>query len=445
MPIYNRFVLKFTFSLLTLMLIHFSVTAQTFTPKFNVSMCDHSNGFYEYLPKNYENKNQNWPLLIFCHGVGELGDGSESQLPRVLVNGTPRQINQGIFPTSFSVNSEKFSFVILCPQFTVTPGSKDVDQIINYAIKNYNIDTTRIYLTGLSMGGGTVWYYIGENTEYAKRIAAAVPVCGACYPADYRCMNIAEGNVPVWATHNDGDPTVPSSYTKEFVQKINGEPEPPTPRAKKTIFPSDSHNAWTATYDLNFKEGGVNVYEWMLQFQRKVVLAVSDFKFEATSSGNKVNLNWSTESEKNNKGFIIERSFDGVKFDSIAFIAGKNGQKNLYIYTDDFPGSSNYYRLKQVDENGQYSLSAVKFVKVNSTGNNIFIYPNPIEQDLQFRSETNLNNFRLTITDMSGKTILTRKLTSGFNHHIPLNIPAGMYMMLITDNKEIYKKTFLKK
>jgi len=95
------------FSTLTLLLLGFTsiVKAQTFTPKYGISMTSFSHGYYEYLPKGYvANGTQKYPLLIFLGGTGELGDGSVEQLPLVLHNATPKQISQGIFPDSFLVN-----------------------------------------------------------------------------------------------------------------------------------------------------------------------------------------------------------------------------------------------------------------------------------------------------------------------------------------------------
>ncbi len=252
-----------------LILFFTTVNAQIQTPKYNVSMCGNTKGYYEYLPQGYNTENTQYPLLIFIHGLGELGDGSTSQLSRVLANGTPKQISQGIFPSSFTVNGQTFKFIVLTPQFINWPGPNDIDLIINYAIKNYRVDVSRIYLTGLSMGGGTVWEYAGNNAVYANRIAAILPVSGASYPDVGRADIIAASNIHVWATHNSNDPTVAVTNTTGYITNINNAPLKPNPLAKETIFNNNVHDAWTATYDFNFKPEGLNVYQWMLQFQRK--------------------------------------------------------------------------------------------------------------------------------------------------------------------------------
>ena len=130
------------------------------------------------------------------------------------------------------------------------------------------------------MGVGVVWHYAGDDINYGRRVAAIVPIAGASWPAYFRCENIAAANIAVWATHNNGDPTVPSFYTNDYVNTIDTVPAPPNPLAIKTIFQSNTHDAWTATYDLNFKTNGLNVFEWMLQYSRaNGTLAVSGLSF----------------------------------------------------------------------------------------------------------------------------------------------------------------------
>jgi predicted peptidase len=167
------------------------------------------------LPQGYSpSGSQLYPLIIFVHGEGELGPGTPASLPSVLVNGTPLQIRQGIFPTSFTVNGQTFKFIVLSPQFNQWPTEATLDTVITYAVQHYKVDVSRIYLTGLSMGGGVVWQYAGNNSVYANRIAAMVPICGASWPDVGRADIIAAGDIPVWATHNLNDPTCPVAYTE---------------------------------------------------------------------------------------------------------------------------------------------------------------------------------------------------------------------------------------
>jgi dienelactone hydrolase len=260
--------------------VFFQLNAQTHTPRYNTPICTKVRGFYEYLPQGYTSGTATYPLIIFLTGIGEFGDGSTSQLPLVLKNGIPKLINAGTFPVSFTVNGQIFKFIVITPQFIKNPypTAADVDTVISYAVSRYRVDKKRIYVTGLSYGGGLTWAYGGTNTIYGNRAAAIVPVCGAVsdnsviYP---RSRTIASTNLAVWATHNQYDPSVPSSVTQTYISNINQAPAP-NPLAKMTLFPYTYHDAWTKTYDPNFKENNLNIYQWMLLYQRNKLTAGSN-------------------------------------------------------------------------------------------------------------------------------------------------------------------------
>ena len=271
LKIKNYYLFAITLSLL----FNFSKAhSQVQTAHVSTYMTNNVNGWYEYLPKGYDDDNQNYPLIIFVHGIGELGYGDAGSLPLVLRNGTPKLINAGKFPTSFKVNGETFKFIILSPQFISWPKPADIQDVMDYALKHYRVNTSRIYLTGLSMGGGPVWDYSGLSIENANKLAAIVPVCGVSGPVDERISVLVNSHLPIWATHNLGDDAVPVSNTIGYLDKIgalNAVLFPQyilNPIAKKTIFPVNGHDAWSTTYDPNFRENNMNIYEWMLQFQR---------------------------------------------------------------------------------------------------------------------------------------------------------------------------------
>lgn len=237
-------------------------------------------GYYESLPADYASTTKKYPVLIFCHGVGELaGADLKNPLSVVTQNGPPRVIRDGKFPASFTVNGQTHSFIVISPQFITWPGGNDVHELLAYLKTIYRIDESRCYVTGLSMGGGVTWGVISENTDKAKLFAAAVVVCGAWNPNDAPRTpslqwNIASINMPVFATHNDRDPTVPLKYSQDWVNGINAIIPAPNPKALLTVFSSTSHDAWSKTYDPAYKDPqtGLNVYEWMLQYTRGTVV-----------------------------------------------------------------------------------------------------------------------------------------------------------------------------
>jgi predicted peptidase len=220
-------------------------------------------GFYKSLPARYDSTTKKYPLLVFIHGVGELGNGG-SDLSKVLYNGVPKLLTNRTFPPQFTVNNESFSFVVLTPQFKQWPKPSDINELINYAVSNYRIDESRIYVAGLSMGGGATWDYA---IAYPNRAAAIVPICGASWPTQQQCGNIAAAGLPVWAFHNADDGTVGAGTTTMIVDFING--FKPVVTAKKTIWLSGGHDSWSkATNPATRECDGKNMYEWMLQYKR---------------------------------------------------------------------------------------------------------------------------------------------------------------------------------
>jgi predicted peptidase len=237
-------------------------------PKYNQIAIHHSinsnvGGFYEALPPAYDSTDKKYPLLLFLHGGGELGDGN-GQLPLILKNSVTRRLAEKTFPVSFTVNGEEFSFIVISPQFRQWPVVKDVHDILSYAVNTYRVDTTRIYLSGLSMGGGATWQYAGS--AYGRSIAAIVPICGASWADSAVAKRIATNNVPGWAFHNIDDDAVTVNSTKRYVSIINA--QHPVHPIRMTLWPVGGHDAWTQASDPDYREDGKNMYEWMLQFKR---------------------------------------------------------------------------------------------------------------------------------------------------------------------------------
>jgi poly(3-hydroxybutyrate) depolymerase len=128
----------------------------------NVSVSSHINGYVEYLPSDYWSApNKKFPLLIFITGVGGIGGGDSASLCNVAANALPLKIEQGTYPNQVSWAGQSYSFIVLSPQYNAYPGANgnDVNAMLNYAIAHYRIDTTRIYLTGLSAGANIIMEY----------------------------------------------------------------------------------------------------------------------------------------------------------------------------------------------------------------------------------------------------------------------------------------------
>lgn len=228
---------------------------------------DRIGGFYQALPSLYHQSNKRYPLLLFIHGGGQFGNGSYD-LPLLLNEGIPQLLDEKRFPPDFVVNGMHHSFIVLAPQFKSVPDNSVITSFLEYARKNYRIDTARIYLCGFSLGSRIACDFSAAN---AAQIAAIVPISGVPnFLVNEKASQIAVANLPVWAFHNTPDALFNAQDTRQFISLINN--LNPMKTARSTIFPDSTgllgHDAWSKATDPAFKENNLNMYEWMLQFRR---------------------------------------------------------------------------------------------------------------------------------------------------------------------------------
>jgi len=219
-------------------------------------------GYQEALPARYDSTTKKYPLLIFIHGTGEMGNGG-ADLSLVSNIGVSGLIKDKKFPPSFSVKDADYSFIVISPQFRKWPAPQDINAMIDHAVSKYRVDPSRIYISGLSMGGGATWDYAAA---FSNRVAAIAPICGASEPTSGKGQQIAEGKVAVWAFHNMDDPTVTVHNTIGYIEKINS--STPAIPARSTLWATGGHDSWTRALDPNYRENGLNLYEWLLQYSK---------------------------------------------------------------------------------------------------------------------------------------------------------------------------------
>ncbi len=221
-------------------------------------------GFYEYKPTNY-NPAIKYPVIIFLHGIGERGNGT-SELPLVAANAIPKYINNGHTMT-FTQNGVTETFLVLSPQLARKYGSWQnfyVDEMIKHASTNLSIDPNRIYLTGLSLGGGGVWKYASSSSENASKLAAIAPVCGTYEMVD--ACNITRNNVGVWAFHAKDDGTVGVGNTQAAQYMIN-QCVPNYP-AIYTYYETGGHAIWDYSFATHNFYHTPNMFQWFMTIRR---------------------------------------------------------------------------------------------------------------------------------------------------------------------------------
>ncbi|HWB91949.1 MAG TPA: T9SS type A sorting domain-containing protein [Puia sp.] len=434
--------------------------AQVQTARY-VSTSANSNGFYEYLPAGYSSGAKKYPLLVFLNGIGELGNGG-SDLPKVLDNGPPQLISQGKFPTSFTVNGQTFSFIVISPQFVAWPSDGDVNAVINYALANYRVDTSRIYLTGLSMGGGATWSY-ASNSQYAGMLAAIVPIAGGnLWGGAPAATAMAVNNLPIFAAANLNDPTVPSSYTVSDVQLINSIVPAINPPALDTIYNASGHGGWQTTYDPNTNlHNGLNVYQWMLQYSRSAVsgpiplpVKLADFTATLLSGTPQTELSWTTTFEQNNRYFLIQRSQDGEHFSVIDTVAAASDAENghSYAYTDQRPlTGADYYRLAQVDLDGTTNYSEIREVLVQqSSDGGMSLSPNPADALVYLELGGSVSgSVEVRLLDVQGRALRSwvfQKPEGTWSQSLDVSgLASGSYFIQVAGTNYQAIKTFIKR
>jgi predicted peptidase len=200
-----------------------------------------------FVPHTYTGGKE-MPLILFLHGAGERGDDGYAPVIQGIGNAI-----------KFKGGENKFPFFVIFPQCskkgTWKAGGPDADHAIGMLDeiqKQYKIDSNRVYLTGLSLGGYGTW---SLAAAYPDRWAAIVPICGGGDPS----MAEKIKDIPCWCFHGDKDGAVPVQRSRDMIEalkKAGGNP-------RFTEFPFVGHNSWDPAYVTP------ELYPWLLAQKRK--------------------------------------------------------------------------------------------------------------------------------------------------------------------------------
>jgi len=205
-----------------------------------------------YLPQGYNAKGaKQWPLMLFLHGAGERG----TNIQRAAIHG----------PLSLVKRGTNFPFIVvapLCPEGRYWQ-NEPLLSLLDHVTKKYRVDESRVYLTGISMGGYGTW---NLAVDYPERFAAIAPICGGgslislVLAKHYEKQRLADlREVGIWAFHGGKDDVVPPDESERMVaalQKLG------VKEVKLTVYPNTAHNAWTESYN------NPELYKWLLKHHR---------------------------------------------------------------------------------------------------------------------------------------------------------------------------------
>jgi predicted peptidase len=188
-----------------------------------------------------------FPLVIFLHGSGERGNDNEAQLKWGVMNFATDQ-NMMLHPAfviapqcpsnmNWSNFSRERNSTEMHLQTSPTKPMELLIGLIRQLIKTLPVDSNRIYITGLSMGGYGTYDAI---ERYPHLFAAAVPVCGGGDVS--KAASIA--HLPIWIFHGAEDPAVSPIYSLEMLQALTKAGAHPG----FTQYPENGHFSWLGAY-----------------------------------------------------------------------------------------------------------------------------------------------------------------------------------------------------
>jgi predicted peptidase len=278
---------------------------QLFRISYTSTLDNKERDFFLYLPKGYfQDEEKKWPVILFLHGDGERGNGKDEldyvlthgplyeawvqkrDLPFVIIspqlhmfgrdtimpyignrdpNKIPKRLEVGVPPREPNFASDE-------PMHGVTPiqnfenglshskdgwnlEENDLLNMLNMVIKKYNVDTNRIYLSGLSYGGFGTWYMASKHPQL---FAAINPIVGWGHPS--LMEPIAKYKIPVWAFAGGRDNTIKAEY---FFKGLNKLEELGDPEVRFTIEEDMGHDTWKRVY------AGEDIYNWFLKHSKK--------------------------------------------------------------------------------------------------------------------------------------------------------------------------------
>lgn len=159
-----------------------------------------SYNFWLYAPREYVSEHKKVPVIIFLHGASLCGNN----LQRVRRYGLLHAIEKGRY----------YPAMVIAPQ---NPGGawnpKKIAQILDWVEENHEVDTSRVYVIGMSLGGYGTLDFAGT---YPERVSAAMALCGGSTLKDFNGL----GKVPLWIMHGTADRAVPVSASQKVVKAM---------------------------------------------------------------------------------------------------------------------------------------------------------------------------------------------------------------------------------
>jgi len=178
----------------------------------------------------------------------------------------------------------------------------------------------------------------------------------------------------------------------------------------------------------------------LYNYYNAVPLPLDWVSFSGQVEGNTVNLQWATDHSVDNSLFDIERSTDGTDFSRIGELPDQDSSGNaagitLYHFTDPNPPKGNdFYRIMEVDKDGQQSWSSIVGVAIGNVAAGIHLQNNPVANQVTLINNGQILIQRMQVLDISGK-VLVDEAPYSTNSVLQLNtsnLPSGYYLLRVS-------------
>lgn len=209
-------------------------------------------------PLNYQS-GKKYPLVLFLHGAGERGDDNSITLKHAAKDFASQSLREK-YPAYVVIpqcpKDRKWSEVDWSKETSSLPETasqsmQSVKELLDDMIENAGVDSTRVYITGLSMGGYGTWDAIARYPDY---FAAAAPICGGGDPKTVDRFK----KLPIWCFHGAKDQVVKVGRSREMVDALKAAGS----EVRYTEYPDAEHDSWTATY------ANPELYDWLFAQRR---------------------------------------------------------------------------------------------------------------------------------------------------------------------------------
>ncbi len=380
--------------------------------------------------------------LVFIFDNGIAGDGSANftfyfdDIRLITESGGLTQMN---LPVTFDDPGVNYGLIGFegAENSTIVVDPTDANNKVGKAVKS---NTAQTYAgTTVSAAGGSGFSSKIPFTQGNAKMSVRVWTPHA--PIQVR-LKVEDSNDPTKSVETEATATVASGWqtlTFNFANQANG-----------TAAINYGYNYNKATIFFNFGVNGATAGERTYYFDDIIFgeapLPVSLLKFDAAAGAQGVVLNWQTATETNNLGFEVQRSNDGNRFTPLQFVDGKGNSNTLQSYSvlDNAPAEGlNYYRLKQIDQDGRFTFSAVKLINWNSN-QQLVLYPNPAHGRVMVSMANTTGSLNYTIYNANGQRMATgvAPATNGTAVLDVQKLMPGTYLIQL-DNGKMMRTTKL--